>query len=64
MSEIKAFPINTERFIDQGMNLREYFAGQAISGLSTAELVGEYTYEHVAEIAYVIADAMMKAREK
>jgi hypothetical protein len=47
-----------------GMNLRDYFAAKAVTGLLTAEIVGEYSNEHVAEIAYRIADAMLKAREE
>ena len=47
-----------------GMTLRDYFAAKAMTGLLTAELVGEYSNEHVAEISYRIADAMMKAREE
>jgi hypothetical protein len=47
----------------QGMTLRDYFAAKAMTGLLTAEIVGEYSNEHVAEIAYCIADAMLKARE-
>lgn len=47
-----------------GMSLRDYFAAKAMTGLLTAELVGEYSNEHVAEISYRIADAMMKAREE
>jgi hypothetical protein len=35
-----------------------------MTGLLTAEIVGEYSNEHVAEIAYCIADAMLKAREE
>jgi hypothetical protein len=46
-----------------GMTLRDYFAAKAMTGLLTAEIVGEYSNEHVAEIAYRIADAMLKARE-
>ena len=46
-----------------GMTLRDYFAAKAMTGLLTAEIVGEYSNEHVAEISYRIADAMMKARE-
>ena len=46
-----------------GMTLRDYFAAKAITGLLTAEIVGEYSNEHVAEISYRIADAMLKARE-
>lgn len=45
------------------MTLRDYFAAQAMQGLLTAEIVGEYTNEHVAEISYRIVDAMLKARE-
>jgi len=45
-----------------GMTLRDYFAAKAMTGLLTAEIVGEYSNEHVAEIAYRIADAMLKAR--
>jgi hypothetical protein len=47
----------------QGMSLRDYFAAKAMTGLLTAEIVGEYSNEHVAEISYMIADAMLKARE-
>lgn len=46
------------------MTLRDYFAAKAMQGLLTAELVGEYSNEHVADIAYVIADAMLKERNK
>jgi hypothetical protein len=46
-----------------GMTLRDYFAARAMTGLLTAEIVGEYSNEHVAEISYMIADAMLKARE-
>jgi hypothetical protein len=49
---------------NEGMTLRDYFAAKAMTGLLTAELVGEYSNEHVAEISYRIADAMMKAREE
>ena len=47
-----------------GMFLRDYFAAKAMAGLLTAELVGEYSNEHVAEISYRIADAMLKARDE
>jgi hypothetical protein len=47
----------------RGMTLRDYFAAKAMTGLLTAEIVGEYSNEHVAEISYRIADAMLKARE-
>ena len=46
------------------MTMRDYFAGLAMQGLLTAEIVGDYSNDHVAEIAYVIADAMLKERAK
>ena len=51
---------NTEQ--SEGMTLRDYFAAKAMTGLLTAEIVGEYSNEHVAEISYRIADAMLEAR--
>jgi hypothetical protein len=65
---MKAFPTVFLDFIPkdehQGMDLRDYFAAKALHGLLAAEQVGEYSNEHVAEISYVIADAMMEARER
>ena len=46
------------------MTLRDHYAGLAMQGLLTAEIVGDYSNDHVAEIAYVIADAMLKERAK
>ena len=57
---LNAFPDQDYR----GMTLRDYFAAQAMTGLLTAEIVGEYSNEHVAEISYRIADAMLKARSE
>jgi hypothetical protein len=48
----------------RGMTLRDYFAAKAMTGLLTAEIVGEYTNEHIASISFLIADAMMKARSE
>jgi hypothetical protein len=47
-----------------GITIQDYFAAHAMTGLLTAETVGEYSNEHVAEIAYRIADAMIKARSE
>jgi len=52
-----AFPTGTAY---QGMTLRDYFAAQAMQ----ATLKGAESYETVAEYAYVMADKMLKAREK
>ena len=67
MKNAPAFPVEmiytqeNEKF--NGMTLRDYFAAKAMTGLLTAEIVCEYSNEHVAEISYRIADAMLKARE-
>jgi len=70
MNNPPAFPSSNEVTLNDwvssghsGMSLRDYFAAQAMTGLLTAEIVGEYSNEHVAEISYRIADAMLKARE-
>ena len=44
---------------DRGMTLRDYFAAHAIS-VSLQACVG---FESAAEEAYMMADAMLKARE-
>jgi hypothetical protein len=64
---MKAFP--TEHPVtgtldskSDGMDLRDYFAGQALTGLLT-EAQADFTDEAIADLAYSIANAMMKARE-
>ena len=58
-----AFPANCEGWED-GMTLRDYFAGHAINGLVTAFYSVDETvaYEDIAPQAYRIADAMLEAR--
>jgi hypothetical protein len=58
---MKAFPshhFESDKY--QGMDLRDYFAGQAMQKITWKK--GEEKED--AEDCYVIADAMMKAREK
>lgn len=45
-----------------GMTLRDWFAGQALAGLSVNFSDGE-DYDHVAVTAYRQADAMLAARK-
>jgi hypothetical protein len=47
--------------IDQGMTMRDYFAAKAMQALLGYE---ESTLENDAEVAYKMADAMLKAREQ
>ena len=46
-----------------GMDLRDYFAAKALTGLLT-EANCDYEDSAIAELAYSVADAMMKAREQ
>ena len=46
------------------MTMRDHFAGLAMQELLTAEIVDKYSIKYVADIAYVIADAMLKERNK
>ena len=47
----------------QEPELIDLFAMFVAQGLLTAEIVGEYSNEHVAEISYRVADAMMIERK-
>ena len=47
--------------ISEGMDLRDYFAAKAMQSLLTYE---ESTLQNDAEVAYAMADAMLKAREQ
>lgn len=70
-----AFPVQSVYIEDQetnsrGMTLRDYFAAQAMTGAQIwdAILNGKNTQfsggvETLAEVAYAVADAMLKARE-
>ena len=57
----QAFP-NPHRTDMGGMSLRDYFAAKAMQGMmhDVSQPVGEV----IAEWAYQVADAMLKAREK
>ncbi len=63
-----AFPINAnesaDRCIYTGMTLRDYFAAKAMQGMLAENGGGAFTNDDVAEWAYHLADAMLKAREK
>jgi hypothetical protein len=48
-----------------GMSLRDYFAGQALAGLSAVPEDRGFTFpENAAEWAYKLADAMLQVREE
>lgn len=62
----EAFPILDPNgsFWNPGMSLRDYFAGQVLTGL----LANQYTYSDgrsaIAERCYEVADSMLKERMK
>ena len=60
---MKAFP-NTASYPlrEDGMDLRDYFAAKALTGLLTEASV-DFKDDAIAELAYSLADAMMKARK-
>lgn len=69
MNNPPAFPVQSVYIEDQetnsrGMSLRDYFAAQAMQG-QLSRLSGGYLQEEdVAKYAYMMADAMLKAREE
>ena len=70
-----AFPQNTKIVLPAGqeihqgfmggMTLRDYFAAKALNGLLAGTLTPDciWSQDEVAETAYNMADAMLKARE-
>ena len=71
---MKAFPLKSVNMFDDndGMDLRDYFAAQALTGAQIwdAVLNGKNSVfvgdgaKKLSEVAYAVADAMMKAREQ
>ena len=59
-----AFPHMAQGIIgnQQGMTLREWYAGQALAGVDMNNIRG--TTQELAESMYEIADAMIAAREE
>jgi hypothetical protein len=55
-----AFGFASGDMVSLGMTLRDYFAAAALQGMN---LDGEFSYETYAADAYLMADAMLKARE-
>lgn len=53
---------NSDWHTEYGMSLRDWFAGQAAGGLC-AHHHGPPSWENIARDAYIVADAMLKARE-
>ena len=65
---IYVFPFESDSVatFHYGMTLRDYFAAQAmlISAKDYFHECENYDYEAIAELAYTLADAMLKARKE
>jgi len=62
MKNPQAFPTHPDgALINDGMTLRDYFAARAMQGLVSKS---SYDFTDIAKCAYLIADAMLKAREE
>ena len=49
--------------VNEGMTLRDWFAGQALTGLLAGRQPNNtYPAEHLAETSYAMADVMLAAR--
>lgn len=61
-----AFPVETKigdaTLVDNGMQLRDWFAGQALANVGLREFVGGPAIDVLAKYAYELANAMMEAR--
>ncbi|MGE0161352.1 MAG: hypothetical protein AB7T31_18300 [Gemmatimonadales bacterium] len=64
-----AFPVAAnlggpdQHVFQEGMSLRDYFAGQALANLNLQAHVAKPAAQALAASAYTIADAMLAARE-
>ena len=58
-----AFPTLNHNMPNDGMALRDYFAGQAMNALILERADWKYAPETLAKYAYAQADAMLKARQ-
>ena len=57
-------PGHRERAAHPGMSLRDYLAGQAVTGIILHPHATDGSPLECARVAYLIADAMIKARVK
>ena len=65
MSDISAFPVAVPAdwdSVQDGMTLRDYFAGQVLNGLFAGNNTGG-PIDALVERAYIYADAMLEVRD-
>jgi hypothetical protein len=58
-----AFPTPPGIQHNDGMTLRDYFAGKALQGMIASCTQQNWQEEYAAKASYQLADAMLKARE-
>ena len=64
-SPVYDFHGNGQMFIAaEGMSMRDYFAAKAMQGFAADPTMDQAPAADIAEIAYVWADAMLKARNQ
>lgn len=59
-----AFPLSRPDWFEDGMTLRDWFAGQSIAGLNPGKFIDNGAITKYAQSAYRLADAMLAEREK
>lgn len=47
-----------------GMTLRDWFAGQVLTAMELQIVIAQPAAAHMAKSAYIVADAMLKKRDK
>ena len=60
--QFKWMPIEEQYAPMGGMDLRDYFAAKAMQGLVSTVSDEDWNPDETAQLAYFVADAMMKAR--
>lgn len=58
-----AFPLQTGDWSTLGLSVRDHFAGLAMQGLIDDPLRADQSRDECARLAYLMADAMLKARK-
>lgn len=60
-----AFPVADMEATKEGMTLRDYLAAKAMQAMiASPHMPSAFDMQPVAEKAYIIADAMLKARQQ
>jgi hypothetical protein len=53
----------SETLVHAGMSLQDYFAGQVLAGMAARASLSVEPADRLADRAYAIADAMLRARQ-